>query len=327
MKIAITGATGFIGKNFINQINECENEYICIVRKSSNIKNELNKSNVEKKIIDFEQEQELVGGLKDVDVVIHMVGKMGEYGTPYEEYEKINCILTRKIVQACVKKSVKQFIYLSTPGVQGFGNRLAVEEEKYAPRNQYEITKVKAEEIIIDELADTEVKYTIIRPDFVYGPEDYRRIKMYKNIRDKKFVLTTSGKSYLHPTHVYDVVQGINCCIANPNAHNQIFNISAENDITVEKYLNIIAEYFNTRIIKINIGYKLSCIFAFLIEKACNILLKRDGFVSKNKIDFLSLDHSTSCEKAKMLLGYSPQYDFKNGFKNTMNWIEENNLL
>ena len=327
MKIAITGATGFIGKNFINQIDECENEYICIARKSSNVKNVASKSNVKKRIIDFEHEQELVEGLKDIDVVIHMVGKMGEYGTPYDEYEKTNCTLTKEIVRACVKNSVKQFIYLSTPGVQGFGKRLAVEEEKYAPRNLYEITKVKAEEIVIDELTDSEVKYTIIRPDFVYGPEDYRRIKMYKNIRDKKFVLTTSGRSYLHPTHVYDVIQGINCCIGNPNAYNQIFNISAENDITVEKYLSIIAEYFNTKIIKINIGYSLSCILATLIEKACNILLRKDGFVSKNKIDFLSLDHSTSCKKAKELLGYEPQYDFRDGFENTMIWIEKNNLL
>lgn len=325
MRIIITGATGFIGLNFLSSVDD-EHEYICLIRESSNYDKIPKRSNIIVKKIQFTR-AELTENLKKADVVIHMIGQMGGYGIPVETFKKVNCQLTQNMLDACKAAGVRQFISLSTPGVQGFGKRLCTEEEAYAPRNPYEETKVEAEQLIIESLSGSNVSYTIIRPDFVYGPGDYRRIKMYKNIRDKKFVLTTSGKSYLHPTYVIDVVQGIVKAINNPNAYNEIFNISAKDDITVQDYLKTMADYFQVPLIKINIGYHLSVFCAVIIEKMCNVLLKRDGFVSKNKIDFLALNHSTSSEKAKRMLGYEPKYDFKKGFALTMTWCEENNLM
>ena len=325
LKIAITGITGFIGQYFSKTFND-ENKYILLVRHSSNVDFLEEKSNIKVIRMGF-SEEELEEALVGVDVVVHMIGQMGKYGLPREQFINVNCNLTKKILNACINNEVKQFIYLSTPGVQGFGKRLCVEEDSYAPRNVYEETKVTAERDIISTLKKTNVKYTILRPDFVYGPGDYRRIRMYKNIRDKKFVLTTSGKSYLHPTYVDDVVQGIWCSIANNNAYNQIFNISAKDDIRVREYLKTIADYFGVNILHFNIGYYLSVFCATIIDKFCNVILKREGFVSKNKIDFLAMDHSTSCKKAQELIGYNPKYDFKLGFDKTMEWYNKNNLM
>lgn len=325
MRIVITGATGFIGKHLLANIG-AEWECICLVRTSSDCSQLPIRSNIIIQRIAFTL-PELTKSLRHADIVIHMIGQMGGYGIPLTTFEQVNCSLTQNMADACKAAHVKQFIYLSTPGVQGFGKRLCVETEPYAPRNPYEQTKVRAEEIIISTLSDSDVRYTILRPDFVYGPGDYRRIKMYKNIRDKKFILTTSGKSYLHPTYVLDVVQGIIKSVDNPAACNEIFNLSAETDITVLSYLQTMADYFHAPLIRINIGYPLSILFSTLIEKAWNFFLKKDGFVSRNKIDFLALDHSTSNQKAKERLGYKPEYDFKSGFALTMDWCQKNNLL
>ena len=48
---------------------------------------------------------------------------------------------------------------------------------------------------------------------------------------------------------------------------------------------------------------------------------------NQNKIDFLAMDHSTSCKKAQELIGYNPKYDFKLGFDKTMEWYNKNNLM
>lgn len=72
-----------------------------------------------------------------------------------------------------------------------------------------------------------------------------------------------------------DVVQGIMKTVGNP------------------------ATYFNVKIIHINIGYYLSVLLLGMVEKFCNNILKKDRFISKNKIDFLAIDQSTSGEKAK----------------------------
>lgn len=326
MKVMIMGATGFIGKNLLTSLDYDDNEYICLVRKENNHDELLKYSKLSIQKVNYE-EDDLSNYLYMIDVVIYLIGQMGGYGIEKEAFEKVNCKLTKKVINAVKHANVKQFIYVSTPGVQGFGKRLCKETEPYAPRNIYEQTKAEAEQLIINCLQETNVNFTILRPDFVYGPEDYRRIKMYKNIRDKKFVLTTSGNSYLHPTYVLDVVQGIKCAIGNQKAYNQIFNISAENDITVKEYVTTIANYFGVPLITINIGYSLSVCMATFIEKICNVFLKKDAFVSKSKIDFLAIDHSTSIDKAQDLLKYKPEYDFKRGFEETMKWCIEKNII
>ena len=118
MKILVTGITGFIGRNFARTIND-ENEYIFLVRNNSKVEFLKDYSNVNVVKTDFSK-KELSESLKDVEIVVHMIGQMGGYGVSREQFEKINCDLTRNILKVCVETKIKQFIYLSTPGVQGF---------------------------------------------------------------------------------------------------------------------------------------------------------------------------------------------------------------
>ena len=49
-------------------------------------------------------------------------------GITEEDMIKGNVTLTEKVVNACIRAKVRQLIYLSTPGVQGFGHRLCAAE-------------------------------------------------------------------------------------------------------------------------------------------------------------------------------------------------------
>lgn len=329
MNIIITGANGFIGSWLTNELSKKEENHVtALVRRGCNLNGLEEKKEISIKEVDYEEEQEKIGKLfSNQDICIHLIGQMGKHGVGKEEYEKTNVTLTMRILKLCEQEGVKQFIFCSTPGVQGFGHRLAVEEESYAPRNCYEKTKAQAEKEIISFCQRANIKYTIIRPDFVYGPGDRRRIKMYKNIKEKKFILTTSGKTYLHPTYIRDVTQGFIKTIGNVYAYNQIFNISAKEDITSLNYLMTIAGCVNSRLIHINIGYRMSILIASVVEKIFEKILKRESFVSKNKIDFLALNHSTSNKKAKKLIGFSPEYDIKRGMSQTISWCKKENLL
>ena len=327
MKILVTGATGFIGQWLVSElIEQPKHEIIALVRKESDVNKLKDKKGLSIIEVDYET-QNLTEKFENVDVCIHLIGQMGEFGVSEEKFMDVNVNLTYKILNICEEKGVKQFIFCSTPGVQGFGNRMAAEEQPYAPRNAYEKTKVMAEETIIDFCKTSKMKYTIIRPDFVYGPGDTRRVKLYKNIKNKKFILTTDGKAFLHPTYITDVTQGFIKSIGNMKAYNEIFNISAEKDVTALQYLKTIAECNGSKLIHINIGYRISIIAATLIEKIYKLFIHRDAFVTKNKIDFLALDHSTSNDKAQRLLEYIPQVDIAEGMRKTIEWCRNENLL
>lgn len=327
MNIIVTGSNGFIGKWLINELHrEGKHEITALIRKGSSWNGLSEKQGLS--IVEVDYQQESTGKLfSNHDVCIHLIGMMGKYGNHDEMYEKINVGLTSKILFWCEQSGIKQFIFCSTPGVQGFGHRLAVETDSYAPRNYYEESKAHAEETVINFCKNKSIKYTIIRPDFVYGPGDVRRVKMYRNIKQRKFVLTTSGKSYLHPTYILDVIQGFVKSIGNPGAHNQIFNISAPDDVTSLEYLNAIADCVGVKLLHINISYRLSSLIASAIEFFCEKILKREAFVSKNKIDFLAIDHSTSNVKARQMIGYKPTFSIQQGMKPTIDWCIDKKLL
>ena len=87
--------------------------------------------------------------------------------------------------------------------------------------------------------------------------------------------------------------------MGNPAAYNKIFNISVEMDISDKEYLNTIDAYFYAKIIHINIGISFVRVIDKYNKKFCNNVMKKDGFASKNKIDFLAIYYSTPSEKAK----------------------------
>lgn len=231
MNILMTGVTGFIGSHLLRALSGGGYQLICAVR-SENNKKALGAMGIPLQIVNLQDAGALDKALAKCDTVIHLAGLMGEYGVSYDKYHRINCELTKYLLYRCDKNRVKQFIFCSTPGVYGFSGRLCDETTPYAPRNDYEKTKALAEQEIVSYCQGADIKYTLLRPDFVYGPGDLRRLRMYRSIKNRKFVLTTNGKSYLHPTYIDDVVQAFLLCINNPSAENEVFNVAAMEDIT-----------------------------------------------------------------------------------------------
>ena len=324
--ILVTGATGFLGGHILRALLQNGYRVICAARSRQNIK-KLREIGHSGSVVDIQEKEALQNCLECCDVVIHLAGQLGEHGIPYNLFYETNCALTEELLLLSDKCGVKQFIFCSTPGVYGFGQRLCKEDSPYAPRNDYEKTKVIAEQRIMGYCHNASVRYTILRPDFIYGPEDTRRVKMYKYIKNKKFILTTNGKSYLHPTYVEDVTQAFLLCVGNAAAMNQVFNVAAAHDITVKEYLSTIARCTDSKLIHVNMGYVFSAIMASAIDRITQCCFDREGFVSKNKIDFLAMDHSSDIEKAVKTLEYRPQYDFERGFYETVRWCEQNNLF
>jgi UDP-glucose 4-epimerase len=325
LNVLVTGATGFIGSHLVNKLLDAGHNVRCTIRNSSDMSTLPVNKQIEVVNVDLQAPQKDI--FDSIQIVIHLAAQLGEYGIEPDYIYKINYDMTKKLLLQAEQSNVEQFIFCSTPGVLGFGHRLAPEDTAYNPRNLYEKTKTDAEQFIISHCADSHMKYTIIRPDFVYGPGDIRRIKLYKAIRNRKFILTTSGKSYIHPTYIDDVIQGFLLCVGNPKSYNEVFNIAAAEDVQSSEFLQVIANEVGSRVVHINIGYKPSIFISRIVDIIFDKIFHKEGFVTPNKIDFLATDHSSSIEKAKRILGYSPEFDIYKGLHTTINWCRHNDYL
>ena len=150
-KIAISGTTGFVGKNLENFFTQNNVKYKTISRLAFQ-KNKLSL-------------------ISDCNCFVHLVGIGTE--TEKESFEEVNVELTKKIVDVCKKSKIKKIIYFSGLGVSSKST------------SDYFISKFKAERLIIKSGLD----YTIFRPSYIIGKDDYLTRNFKKQIRKKKFLI------------------------------------------------------------------------------------------------------------------------------------------
>ena len=67
--------------------------------------------------------------------------------------------------------------------------------------SRYFISKFKAEQIIIN----SGLNYTIFRPSYIIGKDDYLTKNVQKQIRKNKIVIPGSGKYIIQPIFINDV--------------------------------------------------------------------------------------------------------------------------
>ena len=93
LQIAITGANGFVARNFRRILNEKKINTICIARRN------FTSYKYETKIISRDLSEKLVPKLKNCNVLVHLIGSGRE--TAENSYQYTNVETTKKIVNLC----------------------------------------------------------------------------------------------------------------------------------------------------------------------------------------------------------------------------------
>ena len=256
----------------------------------------------------------------DVDIVFHLAAQLGEWGVDHQQFYDVNVGGTRQLLELCREKERIRFVYASTPGVQGKGHQRADETMPYNPPYIYEQTKCLAEQFVLAFHQRYDLAATIVRPDFVYGPGDYRRIPLYRAIKQRRFFIIGNGRSFLHPTYISDAVDGLVRAATHPDAVGQVFNIAGPNLISVSDYVLTIARTMGVRPPLFKIPKWLGMIAAHGCERIAEIT-QRPPFVSQSKIEFLTFNHGCNIQKANAVLGFKPQVPFEDGFRHTWAWV------
>jgi len=243
-----------------------------------------------------------------------------------KQYAAVNVQGTANLLEEALAEGVKQVIFASTPGVQGKGYASAKEDFPYNPPYDYERTKCQAEELCRRIGKENGLPVTIIRPDFVYGPGDTRRLAFYRAIKRKRFLVVGNGQAILHPTYIDDAVKGFLLVVENPVAMGQTFNIGGPNQVSVMTYVETICRCLDVSMPRLRIP-KGVAMGAAIICEAYFRKSGREPFLSKSKIEFLTQDHGSNITKARSLLGYVPKVTLSEGIKMTVDWYRRNNLL
>lgn len=325
MRILVTGATGFIGRYLTETLDEKGYHCRCLVRDINNT-SEIHKrlKHTEFVVGDITQPRSLAGITDNIDVVFHLAALLGDSSNRDNDIWNVNVNGTRHLVEE--SSGVQQFIFSSTPGVQGFGYKQATEDLPYGPAGMYEKSKVTAECVVMQLCTERRIKWSVLRPDFVYGPGDLRRVPLYKRIKSGRMYLIGTGQASMSPTYVTDAVNAFISCIENKHAYNSIFNVSGE-QVTVEYFLKTIASSFGVPLPTGRVPSFLAYSGAALFELVYNRILGAESPITTSKVRFLTQDHSTDNSKARMLLDFRSTLTLEQGVKRTIEWCRRERLF
>lgn len=315
MRFLITGASGFIGKNLIEKLHG--KHYLrALVRKKSNPKDIdfLKKNKVDIHYGDLLDPPTLTGLADNIDVVIHLAGRLGGY-ISQNELKKIHIEGTKNLLSVC---KTQKFIYCSSAGVLGpveGGN----EESTPRPTNAYEKAKLEAENLV-----RSYPKHVILRPEFVYGPHDKHVLKLFRAIKEQKFYKIGNGQSMMHPTYVGDLVSSIEA-VTNKSLVNDTFLIAGERPVAVKELYFLVASQLGLSPKNVFIPKIIARLYSTTIAKVLESM-GINPILTKSRYDFFTKSRTFSSKRAISTLDYEP-IKLEEGLKRTINWYKKEGLL
>ena len=151
MRVAITGATGFVGINLHGYLRSSHKLDALSTRYKSN------------------QQFEIIA-----DAIIHLAGKAHDLKKVYnpQDYYDANYELTKQLFNAFLVSNAKVFIFMSTvkavaDEVKG---KILKEDEIPNPKTHYGISKQQAEKYILSKELPEGKRVYILRPCMIHGP-------------------------------------------------------------------------------------------------------------------------------------------------------------
>ena len=172
--IAVTGATGFVGRSLVARLQRESVDVVAITRSRPLGDNSL--SNLYS-CSDYLDTALLSSLFCSCDVVIHLAAlahqvSRSSSAIELNAYRRANLESLVSVARAASQAGVQRLVFVSSIGVNGSSTygRPFTEADKPLPSEPYAITKLEAERALSEELLGSLTDWVVLRPPLVYGP-------------------------------------------------------------------------------------------------------------------------------------------------------------
>ena len=223
MSVAVTGATGFIGRHLVAHLVERGIEVRAIVRPAA-----AGVPVADAMVVPSPLEtSSLVDAFRGVDTIVHLAGVVN--AVSQREYAEVNVEGTRAVVKAAQAVNAR-LVHISSLSVAGPASAAAPSTEDAPPNpvTPYGRSKLASEHVVRSAVG---LHWTILRPAIVYGPGDRGLLPLFRWA--KRGILPIIGREDAAYTfvHVSDVSRAIAAAI-DGEADGQVFFVGHPRIVT-----------------------------------------------------------------------------------------------
>ncbi len=324
MKVIITGATGFVGRNLAESFHDAGLEVVATGR-SRAVGDALRKRGIEFHGADLLDPDQLSRAFSPADCLIHCAARSGPWGKRTEFYEA-NVIGTRNIIALTKKFGIKKIIFTSTPSVY-FTNkdRYDVSESDPLPKrqtSQYARTKLIAETELMA-LQQEGYKVISFRPRALYGSYDNTIIPRILRLAERKRMpVVNHGRAMIDVTFMDNLTDAVRESLTAPeDAWNEVYNISNGDPISVHDWFSQVLSIFDRPFRPKNIPEPMAKTMAGIMEFIGHLpVVGKEPPMTRYSVGYMAKSMTMSIDKARQKLHYSPRVGNRRGFEMYARW-------
>ena len=311
MKILVTGASGFVGRSLCAALEQNGHVLVPVVRTISS-RLSTNRDYVE--IGDINSSTNWMPVLGNVDAVIHLAARvhvMKETAVdPLAAFREVNVYGTERLAYQAGAAGVKRLVYVSSIKVNGevTSDRPFRADDEVKPADAYGVSKLEAEQRLVQIAEQTGLEFVIVRPPLVYGPgvggNIFRLLKLIDSGVPLPFGRVCNRRSFVNIDNLSDF---LNVCITHPNADGKTFLVSDGHDMSTGELIANLAREMRKSIWLLPVPVFLLKFIGTLVGKRAEM----DRLCGS-----LQLDIGKSCR----ILDWEPPFTVADGLHKTVAW-------
>jgi UDP-glucose 4-epimerase len=313
MRVAVTGATGFVGRRVVDQLLGRGLEVRALCRTSP--VRRFQPAEVDVRVIGpIAGDTEWGDALEQVDAVVHLAARVHVLDererAPLAAYREVNVEGTLALARAAVAAGVRRFLFMSSIKVNGeeTTGALFTETSRPEPRDPYGVSKWEAEQGLWEIARESDLEVVVLRPPLVYGPGVKANFQSLIRAVDRgipfPFGTLRNQRSLVFVGNLADAVA---CSLERPAAAGETFLVSDGAAVSSGELVRVIGRALGRRprLLPVPPG----------LMRLTGRVLRREAFVQRI-LGSLQVDSS----HIRRTLDWTPPYTMTEGLAETARW-------
>ena len=251
--------------------------------------------------------------LRAIDAVVHCAARVhvmhDTTADPLTAFRAVNVAGTLNLARQAAAAGVKRFVFISSVKVNGESTppgRAFTEVDAPNPQDAYGVSKMEAEQGLLQLSADTGLEVVIIRPPLVYGPGVKANFAALMRAVQRGWPLPLGAVHNQRSLVALDnLVDFIVTCITHPQAANQTFLVSDGQDLSTTELVRGMAQ-------AAGVPARLLPVPVWALQAGATLLGKGDA------VQRLCGNLQVDISKARSLLGWVPPVSVEEGLRRAM---------
>ncbi|MBQ7590883.1 MAG: NAD-dependent epimerase/dehydratase family protein [Verrucomicrobia bacterium] len=320
MKIALIGASGFVGTRLIENLKDhTDFELKNIDKQQSHFFQDITT------IVNVLDADGIKQELKGYDLVVLLAAEHRDDVTPRSLYYEVNVQGMKNVLTAMESNRIKRIVFFSSVAVYGLNKENPSEQTPVDPFNDYGKSKWQAEQVLL-EWYKTHPDYNIniVRPTVIFGERNRGNVyNLLKQISSGHFLMVGPGTNYKSMAYVGNIVNFVRFLIHNKTSGYEVWNYIDKPDLCMNKLVTHVGKVLNKHIPSTHFPYFLGMLGGYCFDLLAFLTRKKLSISSVRVKKFCA---TTQFDSSKMMnAGFKAPYTLEEGLARTLRYefIEE----